>query len=124
MTNTKIVNIIANVPIKNVEPPIYGKKSNVTMTLNDILKCLFKRAIIEEVLVDGSTVRLDMKNFREDFNGPIIAKREAELKIRNEMALKELERKKAEKEADKIGKEAKRKNSNDNSNKKESDTTE
>lgn len=123
MTDTKIVNIIANVPIKNVEPPIYGKKNNVTMTLNDILKCLFKRAIIEEVLVDGTTVRLDMKNFREDFNGPIIAKQEAELKIRKEIALKELERKKAEKETNKA-KEAKRKNSDDNSNKKESDTTE
>ena len=80
---TKTVNIKANIPVRNVTPPIYGVRLNVKMTLSDILKCLCKRAIIEEVLPDGSTVRLTTKNFREDFVGQYnasIAKKKEEKK--------------------------------------------
>ena len=65
--NTKIVNIKATIPIRDTTPPIYGVKTNVKMTHSDILKCLCRRAIVEEVLPDGSTVRLTTKNFRDDF---------------------------------------------------------
>lgn len=71
MVKIKTVNIRAMTPIKNVTPPIYGYKTNIKMELNDILKCLCKRAIIDEVLSDGSTVRLTMKNFREDFESKV-----------------------------------------------------
>ena len=67
----KTVNIKADIPIKNITPPIYGIKTNIKMNLSDILKCLCRRAIIEEVLSDGSTVRLTQKNFREDFEGQL-----------------------------------------------------
>ena len=68
---TKKVNIIANIPIKTVTPPIYGVKKGITMTISDIMKCLTRRAIVEQVLSDGSTVRLNDKNFRYDFEAEL-----------------------------------------------------
>lgn len=69
--NTKIVNIKATIPIRDTTPPIYGVKTNVKMTHSDILKCLCRRAIVEEVLPDGSTIRLTTKNFRDDFSSAV-----------------------------------------------------
>ena len=63
---TKLVNINAPIAIRNIKPPIYGVCNNVVMTTGDILKCLCKRAIIDEILPDGSTVRLTMKNYYTD----------------------------------------------------------
>lgn len=81
--NTKIVNIKATIPIRDTTPPIYGVKTNVKMTHSDILKCLCRRAIVEEVLPDGSTVRLTTKNFRDNLaasvkpaKNPVIKKEE------------------------------------------------
>lgn len=65
--NTKTVNIKAIIPIRDTTPPIYGVKKNVVMTFSDILKCLCRRAIVEEILPNGETVRLTTKNFRNDF---------------------------------------------------------
>ena len=62
----KRVNIKAQVAIKTVTPPIYGTLSNVRMTTSDILKCLCKRAIVEEILSDGRVIRLGMKNYYID----------------------------------------------------------
>lgn len=66
MANTKLVNINACMPIKNINPPIYGIRENVEMTTSDILKCLCRRAIIDEILPDGTIVRLNMKNYHLD----------------------------------------------------------
>lgn len=74
----KTVNIKADIPIKNVDPPIYGVHKGIKMNPSNILKCLCRRAIIEEVLSDGSTVRLTTKNFREDFEGQLQARLAAE----------------------------------------------
>lgn len=65
--NTKTVNIKAIIPIRDTTPPIYGVKKNVVMTFSDILKCLCRRAIVEEILPNGETIRLTTKNFRNDF---------------------------------------------------------
>ena len=74
----KTVNIKADIPIKNVDPPIYGVHKGIKMNPSNILKCLCRRAIVEEVLSDGSTVRLTTKNFREDFEGQLQARLAAE----------------------------------------------
>lgn len=74
----KTVNIKANIPVRDVTPPVYGVREGIKMTASDILKCLCKRAIVEQVLSDGSTVRLTTKNFREDFEGELQAKLAAE----------------------------------------------
>lgn len=63
---TKRVNINAPVAIRNITPPIYGVCKNVIMSTGDILKCLCKRAIVDEILPDGSTVRLNMRNYYTD----------------------------------------------------------
>ena len=59
---TKRVNVQARVAIRNTTPPIYGYHENIVMTTSDILKCLCKRAIVDEILPDGSLLRLNMKN--------------------------------------------------------------
>ncbi len=64
--NVKTVNINATIPIVNVTPPLYGYREGIKMTISDILKCLMRRAIIHEVMPDGTTIRLDLKNFRDD----------------------------------------------------------
>ena len=74
----KTVNIKANIPVRDVTPPVYGVREGIKMTASDILKCLCKHAIVDQVLSDGSTVRLTTKNFREDFEGQLQAKLVAE----------------------------------------------
>lgn len=62
----KTVNVNATIPIRDITPPMRGVYTNIKMTISDILKCLCRRAIVEEVLADGTTVRLTMKNFRDN----------------------------------------------------------
>ncbi len=65
-TMTKKVNINAKIPVRTIVPPIYGIMNGVSMSPANIFKCLNHRAIIDEVLSDGSTVRLTMKNYNTD----------------------------------------------------------
>lgn len=63
---TKRVNIRTTIPVRNINPPISGTYSNIIMSTGDILKCLCKRAIVEEILPDGTIVRLNMRNYFTD----------------------------------------------------------
>ena len=63
---TKHVNIYAPIAIRVVKPPVSGKVDNVTMSLGDIKKCLYARATVYEVLADGTTIKLNLKNYRSD----------------------------------------------------------
>lgn len=63
---TKLVNIYAPIAIRIVKPPVSGKVDNATMSLGDIKKCLYARATVYEVLADGTTVKLTLKNYRDD----------------------------------------------------------
>lgn len=63
---TKRVNIKAPVAVRNITPPIYGTCNNIIMTSGDILKCLCKRAQVEEILPNGSIVKITMKNYYTD----------------------------------------------------------
>lgn len=69
----KRVNIYAPVAIRTITPPIYGTCNDIMMTSGDILKCLCKRATVEEILSDGTKVRLTMKNYCLD-NEPVVKK--------------------------------------------------
>ena len=69
----KIVNVRATVPVRTINPPIYGNVSKVEMSTGDILKCLCFRATVDEVLPDGSTVRLTMKNYAVDYASSVKA---------------------------------------------------
>ena len=72
---TKRVNVKAPVAIRNITPPIYGTCKDIVMTTGDILKCICKRAIVEEILPDGSTVRLNMSNYYTDNGAGLVAKK-------------------------------------------------
>ena len=74
-TMTKIVNIRTRVAVKTINPPICGTVKGVIMTTGDILKCLCKRALVEEVLPDGSTIKLNMSNYYIDNGAGLDAKK-------------------------------------------------
>lgn len=73
---TKRVNIRANVAVRNVNPPIHGTCNDVIMTTGDILKCLCKRAHVEEILPNGTTVTLNMKNYFTDNGAGLFVKKD------------------------------------------------
>ena len=62
-TMVKKVNVIAQIPVRNVYPPIYGTYKGIMMSPANILKCLMHKAVVEEVLSDGSTIKLTTKNY-------------------------------------------------------------
>ena len=72
---TKLVNVRATTAVRNIDPPIYGTVKNIIMTTGDILKCLCKRAQVEEILPDGTTVKLNMKNYFTDNGAGMFAKK-------------------------------------------------
>ena len=65
---TKVVNIYPTTPIIGVNPPIRSSVKKVTKTIEEIRTCLMARAIVEEILGDGSIVRLDKSNYDKIFN--------------------------------------------------------
>ena len=85
---TKRVNIKAPVAIRTITPPIYGTCNNIIMTTGDILKCICKKAIVEEILPDGSTVRLNMRNYYTD-NGAGLDAKKVELAKKDEEKIPE-----------------------------------
>lgn len=78
-TMTKRVNVRATVAVRNTNPPIYGTYKNIIMTTGDILKCLTKRAVVDEILPDGSLVRLNFKNYYTDNGAGLDAKGEGKV---------------------------------------------
>lgn len=70
-TMVKKVNVIAQIPIRNVYPPIYGTYKGIYMSPANILKCLMHKAVVEEVLEDGSIVPLNTKNYNT-VNKPVV----------------------------------------------------
>lgn len=62
----KKVNIIPQRPISTVNPPIRSAVRRVHKPVEDIRKCLIGRAMVEEILPDGSTLRLDFSNYDKD----------------------------------------------------------
>lgn len=63
MKLTKVVNIYPSMPITGVNPPIRSAVKRVTKSIEEIRTCLMSRAIVEEVLPSGETVRLDISNY-------------------------------------------------------------
>lgn len=72
---TKRVNVKIRLPIYNINPPLLSDAKDIIMTTGNILKCLEKRAIVDEVLPDGSTVRLNRHNYYTDNGGGLYAKK-------------------------------------------------
>ena len=68
----KTVNIFPKFPIIGVNPPIRTAVRKVTKSTADIRTCIIARAIVEEILEDGSTVILDLNNFDKDNSNPVV----------------------------------------------------
>lgn len=60
---TKVVNIYPSMPITGVNPPIRSSVKRVTKSVEEIRACLMARAVVEEVLPNGKTVRLNIGNY-------------------------------------------------------------
>lgn len=75
-TMTKRVNIKTTIPVRNITPPLSGTCKDIIMTTGDILKCLCKRAVVEEILPDGTTIKLNMHNYYTDNGAGLYVTRE------------------------------------------------
>lgn len=92
---SKIVNIDVRNPIRSLRTPLsVGKYYNVEMSVPDIFSCICARAYVDEVLSDGSLLRLDLTNYFKD-NNPIAAPK-AEVKPEPVKAEPKVEPKKEE----------------------------
>ena len=63
MKLTKIVNIYPSMPITGVNPPIRSVVRRVTKSIDEIRACLMARATVEEILSNGTTVKLNIGNY-------------------------------------------------------------
>lgn len=68
MKLTKIVNIYPSMPIITINPPIRSTVKRVTKSIEEIRACLLARAIVEEILPDGKTIRLTIGNYDKCLN--------------------------------------------------------
>lgn len=82
----KTVNIQSRDVLYVLTPPMAGIVNNVQMELADIRMCLVKGADVEEVLKDGTTIKLDLDNYRKDF---YVAEEKKEIKIEEKIEVKE-----------------------------------
>lgn len=63
---TKRVNVTTIIPVRTLTPPLHGTYKNIIMSTGDILKCISRRAIVDEILPGGTTIRLTMGNYYSD----------------------------------------------------------
>ena len=68
----KTVNIFPKFPVIGVNPPIRTAVRRVTKSTAEIRTCIIARAIVEEILEDGSTVILDLNNFDKDNSNTVV----------------------------------------------------
>lgn len=82
---TKRVNVTTTIPVRTITPPLNGTYKDIIMSTGDILKCISRRAIVDEILPNGMTIRLTMGNYYND-NGAGLdaAERAAKAKLIDE----------------------------------------
>ena len=59
----KKVNVLVNRPIYTVKPAIIRNAMGVYLSTEDIKRCLWGKAFVEEVLPTGELIPLDLRNF-------------------------------------------------------------
>lgn len=59
----KKVNVYPVVPVFALKNPIYSTTLNTKLSTGDILRCIYSRAKVEEILPNGKIIRLDLKNY-------------------------------------------------------------
>lgn len=63
---TKRVNVTTTIPVRTITPPLSGTYRDIIMSTGDILKCISRRAIVDEILPNGMTIRLTIGNYYKD----------------------------------------------------------
>lgn len=66
MDSKKIVNINSPSVLYVLTPPLSGVFNSIELSLGDIKACIMQGARVEEVLSNGTTVKLDLKNYNKD----------------------------------------------------------
>lgn len=61
----KRVNVFPTVPVYSIKNPIIGTTFNVELSVGDILCCIYARAKVEEILPNGNTINLNLKNYNK-----------------------------------------------------------
>lgn len=64
----KKVNIYPTMPITALNPVIRVATKNVLKSVEEIRTCINARAMVEEILMDGSTLKLNLSNYDKDNN--------------------------------------------------------
>lgn len=64
--NKKVVNIYPTTPVLSTNPPIRTMAYKITKPIKDIRACIIAGAKVEEVLPNGSTIRLNLNNYDKD----------------------------------------------------------
>lgn len=91
----KVVNIYPKYAITTVNPPIRSTVYRVTKSTSEIRNCIIARAVVEEILPDGSTITLNFSNYDKD-NTPskidkVISKIEEKVAVTEEPIVKPVE---------------------------------
>jgi len=66
----KRVNVTASAPIRVLSIPIRGTSKGLLLSTEDIVKIICQKAVVDEVLEDGTLVRLDLSNYNKDNSKP------------------------------------------------------
>lgn len=115
----KIVNIKTTRPIRTIRPAILQSVEGIKLTVGDIRRVIYSRALVDEVLSDGSTVRLTLDNYdkvNEKIKAP--AKKEEEPKFEMPEEEPKVEQPKEEKKPQVSNKQEAKQNNNQNNNNK------
>ena len=67
----KRVNVRTTTEIRNIQTPIFNSRKNITMNTMDIRTCLMKGAYVDEILNNGTVLRLNLYNYNKDNNATI-----------------------------------------------------
>lgn len=62
----KIVDVYPYIPITQIKHPIVTNTLNIELSTGDILTCICAKAKVEEVLSDGTRVRLNFSNYDKE----------------------------------------------------------
>ena len=75
--DTKLVNVYTRSPIRSMSGlPIRSSTRSIKLSISDIHACIIAKAKVEEVLIDGSVLILNLANYNKDNNADIKAKLE------------------------------------------------
>lgn len=89
----KTVNLYARMPVALRYTILRGNRFGISLDTEEIRKLLYKKVVIDEVLSDGSTVRLDFTNYdKVNRTAKEIAAEEAAKKAAEEAKIAEAKR--------------------------------